>query len=235
MAKKEKWYRIPGPLPAQPEMGRLTLGTADVAALRIQGRMINGVCTTAYLNLLTREYSHLLGVHRTCDNFVVALNESQKVNGSKEGFRLYRDVHQSGNTGEHTIDWENGRLILAQIFRGPVEGGHWSLLVVDRTLHLLGILVYFDSLPNFMESTLTDLQALLDDTPLVKLGSKWIRASMPKQGMRSNDCGIFMCCIAAAYIKGLLQADIFPPNWGRRYKGCSREQCAVWNEHWSGR
>jgi hypothetical protein len=50
---------------------------------------------------------------------------------------------------DHNIDWENDPLIFLQIFRGHPECGHWALAVVDRTVWKPGIVVLFDSLPDY--------------------------------------------------------------------------------------
>jgi hypothetical protein len=52
--------------------------------------------------------------------------------------------------------------------------------------------------------TMSILQNILSGTPLAPKGCKWIRASMPKQGMGTMDCGVFMTCMAGLYVKGLL-------------------------------
>ena len=83
-----------------------------------------------------------------------------------------------------------------------VTAGHWSLLVVDRTSYEPGIITYFDSLPNFDSGIFDDLKTrMIGSSPLARTGSRWIRASIPRQHLGSNDCGIYAACISACYTK----------------------------------
>jgi len=113
--------------------------------------------------------------------------------------------------GDHAIDWSNDPVIFIQVFRGEPECGHWALLVVDRTVDKLGKLVFIDSLPNMFRNTMSLLQDMLSGTSLAPEGCTWIRASMPKQGLGTMDCGIFMSCMAGLYVKGLLARGCLSP------------------------
>jgi hypothetical protein len=66
--------------------------------------------------------------------------------------------------------------------------------------------------------TMAMLQDLLSGTALAPEGCKWIHASMPRQGIRTMDCGVFMTYMASLYAKGLLargclSANTNPPNF----------------------
>ena len=98
------------------------------------------------------------------------------------------------------------------MFRGVPECGHWSLLIIDHTVDKLGRLVFLDSLPNMFCDTMAMLQDLLSGTPLAPEGCKWIHASMPRQGIRTMDCGVFMTCKALLNIKGLLSRSCLLAN-----------------------
>ena len=59
------------------------------------------------------------------------------------------------------------------------------------------------------------LQQKLAGSPLRRMDIKWIQADMPKQGPRTNDCGIWMCLMASVYVKNLLDREVLP---GRKQK-----------------
>jgi hypothetical protein len=112
--------------------------------------------------------------------------------------------------GAHTINWDNGPIILLPIIMGPYSGGHSSLLVVER-IHCssAGLFLYFDSLPSTGKDIYIELEEKLKSMPLWKDGSIFkfmIKLMinpiklMPMQSRgASNDCGtIFTCCSAAA-------------------------------------
>jgi hypothetical protein len=56
------------------------------------------------------------------------------------------------------IDWETDKLIVLQIFRGPVEAGHWASLIIDRTRPNQSLAEFADSLPTFSRNSCRDLQ-----------------------------------------------------------------------------
>ena len=102
-------------------------------------------------------------------------------------------------------------MIFVQVFRGHPEYGHWALLIVDWMVWKSGILVFFDSLPSYSPQSMENLKDMFLGTPLAPKGCKWIRASMPEQGCGTMDCGIWMSCIAASYVKGLLERNLIMP------------------------
>jgi hypothetical protein len=169
--------------------------------------MLNGIATTAYLNILTRAHHHA-GVRRSNDSFVRVIQNENKKHGSLRGFASFVKVLTSMQTGDHIIDWEDDPLIFLQIFLGHPECGHWALVVVDRTVWKPGIVVLFDSLPGCCPATFGMLQEELSGSPLTREGCKWIQADMPRQGKATNDCGVWMCCMASLYVKHVLDHDL---------------------------
>jgi hypothetical protein len=212
ISKKAGKCNVPGPIPSSPDDGFLTLNAQDLKQIDSQGVMLSGASTTAYLNLLTRQHYHL-GVRRSVDTFFPNLRSMLREHGLKHGscgtWIKFADEVKDARLGDHGIDWTNDNLIFIQVFRGPTEAGHWALLVVDRTVDKLGRLVFIDSLPNLYKDTFEQLRECLSGTPLTPDGCKWIRASMPRQGPRTMDCGVFMSCIAAAYTKGVVSRGCF--------------------------
>jgi hypothetical protein len=194
---------VPGPMPTEQDLGFLVLPPFDLIQINTQGNMLTGSATTGYLNLLTRQHYHA-GVRRTSDNFVSSLQTKLAEHGSRGSWAKHVEEVNTMKLGDHDIEWENDPIIFIQVFKGVPECGHWALLVVDRTVDKSGRLVLIDSLPNMFRDTMSILQNILSGTPLAPKGCKWICASMPKQGMGTMDCGVFMTCMAGIYVKGLL-------------------------------
>jgi hypothetical protein len=212
-------YKVAGPnpdIPLEEDGCKLKLTRNDRMEQKSQGSMITGITTTAYLNLLSRKCFHS-GVRRTHDGFFrvlrTTLNEHVE-HGTDGGFRKFAQNMSSvgSSVGDQHINWENDDLIFIQIFLGPAEAGHFALLVVDRTWHKPGILTYFDSLPAYSPDAFRTLQHLLRHSPLVRSGSRWLTANMPVQGARTNDCGIWMCMVATAYVNTLFEGGFLPRN-----------------------
>lgn len=129
------------------------------------------------------------------------------VHGSIGAWQHLVEISRELKTGECKTDWEDDRVIFVQVFRGHIQAGHWSLLIIDRTISKHGALIFFDSLPDYFPDTLSKLKSMLTGTPLAPEGCKWIKAKMPNQGFRTNDCGVFMSCIASLYTKELITAN----------------------------
>jgi hypothetical protein len=118
-------------------------------------------------------------------------------------------------SGSSSINWHEDRLILFQFFSGPFEGGHWSLLVLDRTRgEGKHIAVYFDSLPSFHPGFEAAVRDDLVKVGIVHNSCQWITACVPKQASASDDCGAYMCCIASTYVMAQQNAALvdFSPN-----------------------
>jgi len=137
------------------------------------------------------------------DNFWPSFKKDFSDHGSSGAWEARLRGMNNMAFGSHDIDWKNDNLIFFQIFVGPLEMGHWLLLVCDCTRCKPGILSVFDSLPSYEPGVFEDLKRLLSSTPLVTGRTKWIKARMLKQAALSNDCAVWMCCIAGAYVKCL--------------------------------
>ena len=173
----------------------------NLHAVNTQGLMIQGNCVRGYLNTLVREY-YEKGVRRASTDFF-----SPNYKGSWEHY-----IEQVGKAqdGTHLIDWKNDRVILVPIFTGHTEYGHFSLLIVDRTRYEAGVFFYFDSYPSIGDAVAPQLKSYLMKTPLWVEGSMFLHVrKMPVQFRGSNDCGIYACCVAAAYIRYLERAKAF--------------------------
>jgi hypothetical protein len=149
-----------------------------------------------------------MSVRRSADPFVQIIKYAHETHGSHGGFPAILLELKSRHAGDHVIDWETDPLIFLQIFRGHPECGHWALAVVDRTVWKQGIVVLFDSMPGCFPDTLEMLKVWLAGSPLTTEGCKWITADMPHQGKGTQDCGVWMCCMASLYVKHLLDHDL---------------------------
>jgi len=166
--------------------------------------MVTGACVRAYLNVLVKSHwdRH---VRRTTSEFF------------KEG-RTWNDyiteVHATSKDGSHFIDWESDRVILCPIFLGSMDCGHFTLLVIDRTRYSPGFFWFFDSLPSYCKRLPIVHYEYLKTTPMWQDGQSVFHAlasagSMPKQGSGTNDCAVYTCCIAAAYMRYLERSNAF--------------------------
>jgi hypothetical protein len=68
--------------------------------------------------------------------------------------------------------------------------------------------VLFDSTPGCFPNTLDKLKGWLAGSPLTTEGCKWIAANMPHQGKGMNACRVWMCYMAALYVKHLLDHEL---------------------------
>ena len=102
-------------------------------------------------------------------------------------------------------NWVLSKVMVVQIFTGNAAGGHWSLVVVDRSSFKPGIFVYFDSLSGSGGSLdrANEVKKVIAIFPFYNENSKWIRARVLDQRSGSNDCGVFMTCLATAFVKSL--------------------------------
>jgi hypothetical protein len=196
---KSAIIRVPGPNQKKDEEGDELIEEADLKSLFSQGHMVTGFVTNGYLNLLSRRF------HKECykrvPSFVLkslqlkksALEEACLRNGD------FGTVYP--NDACANKDVRTAPLVFVPVFYASDEGGHWALLVIDRTEYEPGIAIFFDSsrdcnfvLYNHAKSTF-ELCGLT--------GHTWIKADMPTQGINSNDCGVWMCCIAGIYARSV--------------------------------
>ena len=74
--------------------------------------------------------------------------------------------------GTHEIDWVRDPLILVPIFMGAMMCGHFSGLIIDRTVRKSGLLLYFDTI-------LKDPR--VEKTPICRSSSRWVCVKIPEQ------------------------------------------------------
>jgi len=164
--------------------------------------MLTGHTTTGYLNLLGNHYYNA-GVRRSEHSFLSGIRGNQQSSGTTLGFTEYVNQLAETEAGSAKIAWDADPGIVLQIFRGPIESGHWSTVVVDRTRKSHPLAVYADSLPNLYSDTLSVIQKALEHTPIHSDSLKWIRADIPRQGAGTMDCGVYSSCFPALYVRSL--------------------------------
>jgi hypothetical protein len=186
---------VPGPDTTRPKLRDEVINISDFHALSQEGTMLTGCCVRGYLSCLVRPYHAEQGVKFTDDSFY-----SSRSWADYTAFR-----------GTNKLDLENAPVIFIPIFTGPQHGGHFSLLVVDRTMHRHGVFLYFDSFPAGAGAIARGLKDYLCTTSMWKEGlSQFFHVEkMPAQFQKSNDCGVYTCCTAAAYLSYLHRCNAF--------------------------
>ena len=90
----------------------------------------------------------------------------------------------------------------------------YTTLILDRTHKgQPPRAVYADSLPGYQENACYILRDVLQFCP--ELGTdnaEWIEAQVPRQGMGSNDCGLFAATFAALYVEALKRERLVGDN-----------------------
>jgi len=119
-------------------------------------------------------------------------------------------MHHRGTVSQFII-WELDPVRLWPSFVGVPEAGHWTLLIIDRTVFRPGIAVFCDSLPSYEPHLFESLKERFCGTRAISDKTRWIRSSMPRQGLGTNNCGVWMCCIAAAYVCSLWAKNVLCP------------------------
>ena len=219
--KATKNLLVDGPDPDCPVMGRLQLEyDKDMWPLMQQGRMVTGFTTSCYFNILTRLHYHL-GVRCSGDEFLGAYgNIVQQNTGDRDAvFNRFLQGHaRFGRVAGTELrvkrlkeDWRYAPVLLLQIFEGMYTAGHFSLLIVDRTVHAPGIFIYIDSFRVLFPGTFEKVKKLVGNSPISKKGARWIEGTITQQGPSTNDCGIFMCMFASAYVLHLQESGLLIP------------------------
>ena len=168
------------PIPA------LAIRRVNVENLQSQGKMLDSFVVTAYFKILGSQYFSE-GVRVVDDTFMKWL-----VLDTPEQMKVRYRVAM--------VD-DGVKILLIPIFSGDITCGHYSLAVVDR---LRCTLLYFGSLPALDDETgPITLKRLVDkgfaDTQMVQgIYVAGGERGMIKQGMNTNDCGVFTCCLASA-------------------------------------
>lgn len=204
-AKNRGDVRLDGFNPDAKSFGRMTLNReTDLDPIRQQGLMLTGLTTTGYFNLVVSRYFRY-GVRRTIANFFPGIKGNRETHGTKGAWDEYiaTVLRIDLNAEEVLWGWNEAPLMIVQIFTGHTRAGHFSLLLIDRTQYKPGIFVYFDSLGGV--GTFRALQRVFMDSAYCSAGAKWVHATVPFQGAGTNDCGVYMCCIATAFVKHLVE------------------------------
>jgi hypothetical protein len=81
--------------------------------------------------------------------FVASVKGFLEAGGSKAGWTSYSTTLYLQGSGSRAIDWETDKLIMLQIFRGPVQAWHWASLIIDHTRPNQSLAVFADSLPDY--------------------------------------------------------------------------------------
>jgi Ulp1 family protease len=118
-------------------------------------------------------------------------------------------------------DLDSAKLLLVPIFTGVTTGGHFLLVIIDRTAYQPGIFFYFGSHESWDKAAFVEVLDALVKTGLWNTDSRWRNniargtSGMPQQGRGTNDCGAFTCCLASAFIQNALDRHAFDESrWG---------------------
>jgi hypothetical protein len=67
-----------------------------------------------------------------CSIQVLRANFLAILTAMEDGIAIFHISYvNKSQQGCHAIEWANDELTLLQVFLGPIEGGHWTLVVVD--------------------------------------------------------------------------------------------------------
>jgi hypothetical protein len=157
--------------------------------LKSQGKMLDSFVVTAYFKTLGRQYYNN-GVRVVDDTFMKWLT----LDSSEQMMKRYR-----------LAEIDEAKILLIPIFKGSINSGHFSLVVVDR---LTSMLVYYGSFSAIDEAVCAEV---LDS--LVRKGfaerDMVTTSRMIQQGANTNDCGAFTCCMASSHIKAMINVGVF--------------------------
>jgi hypothetical protein len=198
--------RVPGPEKEKEDNGDESLERTDLQSLLVQGCMLTCFVTNGFFNLLSKRL-YEEGCRRVHSTVLVELLRRRRENGeqSLEHFDFGSLLPDGGCNDE---DVRTAQLVFIPVFCGPIEAGHWALLVIDRTKYKPGVAVYFDSLPAYNPDMYGQARSVLQLCGLS--GLTWIKADMPKQGSGTNDCGVWMSCVASIYARSVLTPAVVP-------------------------
>ena len=126
----------------------------------------------SYLNIAIKD-SFLLGARRVGEEFFQTL--------CMNGWDTMMTRMQFTKDGTHEIDWVRDPLILVPIFMGAMMCGHFSGLIIDRTVRKSGLLLYFHTIKSFGNEKFTILKDQVEKTLICTPSSRWVRVRMPEQ------------------------------------------------------
>ena len=205
-SKPNKQFEVPGQHPDYGDWGRIFLGGVDLRLLKMQGSLNTDQTMMAFHNLICKHYFED-GVRCSESDFVPDLQVKFKVEGESHGWTEYLKMLDERECSSSKIgDWNTPKVLLIQVFWGPREAGHYGTLVLDRTREGNHLAVYADSSPGYEKNAVPILKDLLQKTPLGTDEMTWIKATVPKQGRFTNDCGVFASCFSLLYVHGLVVA-----------------------------
>jgi hypothetical protein len=160
--------------------------------------MVTGTAMMAFHNLLSLHYE-AEGVGCTETDFLPELRILLGSEGRNHAWNEYKSNMHFRACGSSKLKWDKTPILVIQAFWGPLEAGHYTTLILDRTHKgQPPRAVYADSLPGYQENACYILRDVLQFCP--ELGTdnaEWIEAQVPRQGMGSNDCGLFTATFAA--------------------------------------
>jgi hypothetical protein len=198
---------VPGPFPDNTELNSVSVDTCELDEFPTVATQMSNRLVDAYLNLLCQPL-YKQGIRLLPAYFFTELENRKKhpssFSSSSELPNLLSDCVII--EAQSFLDFQKDPLFIIPICRRKKTDtsiiGHWSLLVVDRTLGSNGHLILFDSNPSIFPNNLQEIGCVLRNTPLSPPGCKHILAKSPRES--KNDCGVWMCFTAAAYIRGVI-------------------------------
>jgi hypothetical protein len=205
-----------GPDKRDEDMGRCKIGSVEKRALIHQGQYLHAETVEGYLNLLCNKF-HELGIRRSDGDILPNLKHFSDENGSHMAWELQYERMVDTHSGSLAM-LETPKVILLLTFFGSFQFGHWTLTVIDNTHIGQQLGVFFDSCGSETGgSSFQKAKQLYSLCPFITKDITWINGmiadwSAPKsptymervqQGWGTNDCGVFMCVIAALYINSL--------------------------------
>jgi hypothetical protein len=162
----------------------LDIRHSSLENLKSQGKMLDSFVVTAYFKTLGRQYYND-GVRVVDDTFMKWLT----IDSSEQMMKRYR-----------LAEIDSAKILLIPIFKGSINCGHFSLVVIDR---LTSILVYYGSFSAIDEAACAEVLECLVRKGFA--GKDMVRTSrMIEQGANTNDCGAFTCCMASSHIKAMI-------------------------------
>jgi hypothetical protein len=184
-----EYYRLLSRRTQKSEIPTLDIRHLNLENLKSQGKMLDSFVMTAYFKTLGRQY-YDEGVRVVDDTFMKWLEMEDSPEKMKKRYKLAQ------------ID--SAKILLIPIFKGSVNSGHFSLVVVDR---LTSILAYYGSFSSIDEAVCNDVLERLvrnrfaERSMAVQKNIAGGPTGMIQQGANTNDCGAFTCCLASAHVK----------------------------------
>jgi hypothetical protein len=174
----------------------LDIRRLNLQNLQSQGKMLDSFVVTAYFKTLGWQY-YQEGVRVVDDTFMKWLNI---------------DSSEKMKTRYKLSDLNSAKILLIPIFKGDVNCGHFSLVVVDW---LTSMVVYYGSFAGIDQAACAKVleslvrEGFADRDMVTKKLIAGGLTGMVQQGTDTNDCGAFTCCLAAAHVKAMISIGAF--------------------------